>query len=311
MPKIVTEQQPSIADAKQALASALSPRLAPARQALQRLRQHPPQVLLLEGGTSEERFALALWQAAYLNCPHATPEGPCLDCPVCLQVGAGLFQNIHLLDGRTGNISIASVRETRASVAEAPYGDGYRTILLVEAQALRAEAANALLKVLEEPRPRVCFLLLAPQRDRLLPTLVSRGWTLTLPWPIPDASDETIPPELHEWASALRTFLSTGRDFLKLTSVKGGVDAELALRLVLLLQKSLSASRTLPPKGQGTLARSLSILSAQDFVCACDLLAQCQRSLNAAVKPSLVLEWMAVRLYILLRKSRARLYQKR
>ena len=105
-----------------------------------------------------------------------------------------------MLDGREGSIKIETVRELRTILGEAPRGDGKRVVILAEAQSLGVEAANALLKSLEEPRPGVCFLLLAPQRERLLPTLVSRGWVVTLAWP--EAGTPST-PELFQWEEAL------------------------------------------------------------------------------------------------------------
>ncbi|HIU17095.1 MAG TPA: DNA polymerase III subunit delta [Candidatus Avidesulfovibrio excrementigallinarum] len=300
---VAEEPQLSQQEAKQAFAPALAPALEQIRATLQRLAGSPPQVLILEGGRAVERLAVAKWYAAQLNCPHVTSAGPCLDCPVCLQTGAGILQDCTLL-GVQEPVSIEAVREVRSRAAEAPHGRGWRVIVLAEAQFLRAEAANALLKVMEEPRPNLCFLLLAPQRGKLLPTLVSRGWVLTLPWPVPDSDDASLPGELGSWIAALDDFLSTGRGWFEKTSVKNAVDADLARQLILAVQKSLAA----------TLARRTAAcrLGARfaglpDAGCAYvdDVLAQCQRSLDlpTPVNPALVLDWMAVRLYLAVRKS--------
>lgn len=175
------EQLPTREEAEAAFALALDARQERVRAALNKLASDPPQVLILEGGSVAERFSVALWHAARLNCPEGRP--PCLHCPACLQIGANLFHDLYVLDGREGSIKIETVRELRTILGEAPRGDGKRVVILAEAQSLGVEAANALLKSLEEPRPGVCFLLLAPQRERLLPTLVSRGWVVTLAWP--------------------------------------------------------------------------------------------------------------------------------
>ncbi|MFQ8736457.1 MAG: DNA polymerase III subunit delta [Bilophila wadsworthia] len=168
-------------------------------------RSDPPQVLILEGGSVAERFSVALWHAARLNCPEGRP--PCLHCPACLQIGANLFHDLYVLDGREGSIKIETVRELRTILGEAPRGDGKRVVILAEAQSLGVEAANALLKSLEEPRPGVCFLLLAPQRGASLPTLVSRGWVVR--WRGGAGTPST--PELFQWEEALAEFGPPGR----------------------------------------------------------------------------------------------------
>lgn len=306
MAKKSTAEEPQLSqqEARQAFTPALSPALERIRATLQKLADNPPQVLVIEGGCAEERLAIAKWYAARLNCPHTTPAGPCLDCPVCLQTGAGVLQDCTLL-GVQEPVTIDAVREVRVRAAEAPHGGGRRVIVLAEAQFLRAEAANALLKVLEEPRPNLCFLLLAPQRGRLLPTLVSRGWVITLPWPLPNPDDASLPSDLQTWIETLDTFLGTGRGWFEKTSVKNAVDADLARRLVLTVQKGLSASLAHKDSTGCRLGARFAKLPDSGCVYVDDVLAQCQRSLDlpTPVNPALVLDWMAVRLYLAVRRS--------
>ena len=86
------EQLPTREEAEAAFALALDARQGRVRAALDKLASDPPQVLILEGGSVEERFSVALWHAARLNCPD--PQPPCLHCPSCLQIGASLFQDL-------------------------------------------------------------------------------------------------------------------------------------------------------------------------------------------------------------------------
>ena len=293
------EQLPTREEAKAAFALALDPRQDRVRTALDRLAADPPQVLILEGGSADERFSVALWHAARLNCPETQP--PCLYCPACLQIGASLFQDLYILDGREGSIKIETVRELRTILGEAPRGNGKRVVILAEAQSLGVEAANALLKSLEEPRPGVCFLLLAPQRERLLPTLVSRGWVVTLAWPEATAPSS---PELQDWEAALGTFIASGQGWLERTSGKGAVDADMARRIVLAVQKAQAA--ILARRDGGPLGTRLAILPEAGHLHVTDLLAQCQESLDYGVSPALVLNWLATRLHIVYRHARLR-----
>ena len=268
------EQLPTREEAEAAFALALDARQERVRAALNKLASDPPQVLILEGGSVAERFSVALWHAARLNCPEGQP--PCLHCPACLQIGANLFHDLYVLDGREGSIKI-------------------------ETQSLGVEAANALLKSLEEPRPGVCFLLLAPQRERLLPTLVSRGWVVTLAWP--EAGTPST-PELFQWEEALAEFMASGQGWLDKTSGKGAVDAALARRIVLSVQKAQAALHA--GRDGGPLGRRLAILPEAGHLHVNDLLAQCQESLDYMVSPPLVLNWLATRLHIVYRHARLR-----
>lgn len=297
------ETLPTPESAAASFAPALGERHAPLRAELDRLASAPPQVLILEGGTADERYAVALWHAARLNC-RAEGARPCLTCPVCLQTGAEIHQDLAILDGRLGSIKIETVRELRGILGQAPHGDGVRIIILAEAQALGIEAANALLKSLEEPRPGLCFLLLAPQRERLLPTLVSRGWTLTLPWPLPGETRRDA--ELAEWEDTLARFLRSGQGFFAKSGAKGALDVALARRLVVLLQKALAACfPDMDPARRSPLSLLLQPLAEPARLHAHELTVQCQASLDAQVNPVLAVEWLAVRLSVLCRAANA------
>lgn len=296
------ERLPSREEARQVYEPAQSPRHARSREILRRLRAAPPQVMIMEGGTVDERAAMALWYAALHSCPEA--DAPCLECAACLQVGAGFHADVSVLDGRAGSIGIDAVRELRASLSEAPRGDGRRVVLLMEAQSLGVEAANALLKSLEEPRPKLCFALLAPQRERLLPTLVSRGWTLTLAWP---EFSTRVPESLAPWVRALDDFLATGQGLFAATSVKGALDADMARQLIVCVQKGLA---TVMASGCGEassapFATQLGLLPEAGCTYVSDLLAQAQTSLDFMVNPALVMDWLGVRLYQAVSRSRA------
>ena len=151
----------------------------------------PRQVLLLEGGSEEQRLDLARYWAARCNCPqaaHAENGAPCLACPVCLQIASGEYLDLAAYDGRISNredeenpglvraFNMQRVRELKSRLRDAPHGQGRRVVLLMGLSLNRDEAANALLKALEEPSPTTVFVLLAPQREQLLPTLVSRSF---------------------------------------------------------------------------------------------------------------------------------------
>jgi DNA polymerase-3 subunit delta' len=290
------ETLPSRENAAAALAPALHERHARVREAMLRLRRDPPQVLLLEGGLEHERFSMALWYAALLNCELAPP---CLSCPTCLQIGADLFADLHIIDGRNASIKIESIRELRALLGEAPRGGGKRVVVLAEAQALIPQAANALLKSLEEPNPGTVFALLAPQRGRLLPTLVSRGWTLTLAWPDVAAP---LPEDMRAWADALGRFLLHGQGWFDLTGVKGAVDAKAARQAVLVFQKALAAVSA--GRNAGELGPALEPLPPTARFAMRDALANAQESLDFMINPALVLDSLVTRLFLITHSRR-------
>lgn len=269
------------------------------QELMDRLAEDPPQVLLLEGGTVDEREAMALYWAARLNCKHQ--GSACGRCPICIQIRDRVHTDLKILDGREAKIKIDEVRELKPLFGQPPRGDGWRVVLFNEAQELTPQAANALLKSLEEPSRGTVFLLLTPQREWLLPTLVSRSWVLTLAWPgEPRSSDD-----IRDWQNALMTFWRTGKGWFIRTGAKGAVDKDLAMGVVLACQHELV--RTLSGLGDPSTSSDMSTGFAKvrpEALKRIDLaLAHAQDTLSTPtpVNPALVLDWLATRVYGVIR----------
>ncbi|MEF2231393.1 MAG: DNA polymerase III subunit delta' [Pseudodesulfovibrio sp.] len=258
---------------------------------LNAIAHDPPQSMVIEGGDADSRVALALYWAMRLNCESGGV--PCGRCPACRQIADLAFKDLLFFDGREGLIKVQSVREQRGTWGQPPSGDGYRVTIFAEAQMFMTEAANALLKSLEEPRPGNVFILAAPQRERLLETLVSRSWVVTLAWPDVRVND----PGISAWTEALAECWRTGRGWFGRTSSKGAVDRDLAMAVVLGMQRELREALS------GSCATPLSARLAQTY----DarglrriglVLEQAQDALNTQVpvNPAMVLDWAATRM---------------
>jgi DNA polymerase III subunit delta' len=72
-------------------------------------------------------------------------------------------------------VAIDQVRDLKQEAAYPPYEGKWKVFILEDAEQMRAEAANSLLKVLEEPPPGIVIILLAESIEALLPTLISRS----------------------------------------------------------------------------------------------------------------------------------------
>jgi DNA polymerase-3 subunit delta' len=257
---------------------------------LDALAGDPPQSIVVEGGTADERVALALYWAMKLNCRIGNP--PCGTCPACRQIVDLAFNDLLFFDGREGLIKVDNVREARPVWGQPPNGDGYRVTIFAEAQQFMTESANALLKSLEEPRPGNVFILAAPQRERLLETLVSRSWVVTMAWP----DIRTNSPEINEWTAALTGFWRSGRGWFERTSPKGAVDKDIALQVVLGMQRELR--ECLRGECASPVARAMSSYGPAGLRRIDLALCQAQEALNTQVpvNPALVLDWIATRM---------------
>jgi len=275
----------------------LSPRQKLAEERLGQLAKNPPQVLVIEGGSAAEREAVALAYAAILNCEH----GGCGECESCVQVREKVHLDLIFLDGSEESIKVDDVREIRQKVGEPPRGPGHRVVILTEAQGLTPQAANALLKCMEEPRPGNCFALLAPQRERLLPTLVSRAWTLTLAWPEPCGSrspDDAA--AATDGLAALERFWRTGCGLFSLSAAKTRLTRQAAQHILLALSKELAD--ILAGRPASALADFLNNRLGLAGLRRLDLLLEsAQEALIGQVNPSLTLEWLATRVSLWLR----------
>ncbi len=255
-------------------------------------RTDPPNVLLLEGSDLEEREKCAFYWSALLNCPNASPA-PCLQCSVCKLVFASTFRDQYFFSGREGSIKIEDVRDIRNIMGQKPEFEGFRVFIISQAQELTSSAANALLKSMEEPMPGNVFVLLAPERNKLLPTLVSRSWILTLSWSDSGcAEDEAI----QNWLHCLLQFWETGRGLFDQTAKKNSIDVHLVRQIIAACQKSLLQLMIGEPDNQVCKYWSRSL--GNNYLGSLDnLFKKCLQALEQQVNPCLVLDWMAVQIY--------------
>lgn len=265
---------------------------------LEALATAPPQALILEGGNAGERAAVAMWLAARLNCRE--PGTPCGLCATCRQILEKVFLDLQYFDGGLESLKVDTMREVRRLVGEPPRGSGTRVVILAEAQALTDEASNALLKAMEEPRPGNMFVLLAPQRERLFATLVSRSWVLTLAWPdttVPAAGGDADDPE--PLLDALHAFWRTGRGWFG--AGKSRPSRLAAERTLTELSRELAAA--LAGRDDTPLAAQLSACRDPDVIRRLDLLlAESQEALILSVNPALTLDRLATQASLWLRR---------
>jgi DNA polymerase-3 subunit delta' len=134
---------------------------------------------LFTGPPGSGRSVAARAFAAALLCP----DGGCGRCPSCHQVRAGTHADLLLV--RPDGLSYG-VKQTRSLVlraAGAPAGGRWQVVVFTDADRATEQAANALLKAIEEPAPRTVWLLCAPSAEELVTTIRSRCRLVTLRTP--------------------------------------------------------------------------------------------------------------------------------
>ena len=134
-----------------------------------------PNAYLLVGPDGVGKRRLALEMAKALNCA-AEGSRPCDHCACCTQIGRGVHPDVqHLVpSGASDAIRIDEVRQLLGRLALRPFSARVQVAVIEHVERFTEEAANSLLKVLEEPSARAHFLLTTSMVRDCLPTVVSR-----------------------------------------------------------------------------------------------------------------------------------------
>ena len=98
---------------------------------------------------------------------------PCNECDICQAITEGRSLDVIEIDAAS-NTGVDDIRALREKVNYAPAQAEYKVYIIDEVHMLSTNAANALLKTLEEPPPRVIFVLATTEAHKMLPTTVSR-----------------------------------------------------------------------------------------------------------------------------------------
>jgi DNA polymerase III subunit delta' len=110
---------------------------------------------------------------------HNKAEGdvlPCRTCVYCDQLKKGIHPDVYFLKKEEDkkNITVEQVREMQKMLYLASFLNSYKFAIIEHAEDMSESAQNAILKILEEPKPKTILILLISDLNLLLPTIVSR-----------------------------------------------------------------------------------------------------------------------------------------
>jgi DNA polymerase-3 subunit gamma/tau len=130
---------------------------------------------LFSGPRGSGKTTLARLLAKAVNCQNRkeSQAEPCNKCSSCLEIMKGGAIDLIEIDAASHR-GIDDIRELKNGIKFSPTKSNYKVFILDEAHQLSKDAANALLKTLEEPPSHAILVLATTQVHKMIPTIVSR-----------------------------------------------------------------------------------------------------------------------------------------
>jgi len=128
---------------------------------------------LFSGHRGTGKTTLARIFAKAINCENRKGSEPCNKCKSCLEINSGRAIDLIEIDAAS-NRGIDEIRSIKEGIRFSPTFLKYKVLILDEAHQLSKEAANALLKILEEPPAYAVFILATTEAHKMIPTIASR-----------------------------------------------------------------------------------------------------------------------------------------
>ncbi|MBZ5535892.1 MAG: AAA family ATPase [Acidobacteriia bacterium] len=224
------------------------------RQALETKRF--PDSLLFAGSEGIGKRTLALMLAKALNCLEV--EGSfCNHCASCRKIEAGTHPDVGVVGllEEKHFLQIDQIRQARKDVFYQPFEGRCRVIIIDEADRMKDDGANSILKMLEEPPPSTKIILLTTKFHSLLPTVRSRCQVFSF---------SPVPLPLVRQFLEGRSDLTTGDRELCARLARGSIGRALSL--------DLESYRSLRSEVMELIQASLITHSAEGIVAAADVL---------------------------------------
>jgi DNA polymerase III delta prime subunit len=162
------------------------------RMGIEKQALHHAYCLMGDHQETGQESLMQLW-AEQLLCQSTVGSLPCDICPSCQAMKRGNHEDVLQVTPAEGKrvIDIDAAHSVRQHLSKKPLFARYRVVLIPAMERMTPSCANALLKTLEEPPQHAILLMTASKKERILPTLLSRLYTLYVP-PLAKESIHTV-----------------------------------------------------------------------------------------------------------------------
>ncbi len=196
---------------------------------------HVSHAYLFAGNSMGQLHRLALSFSACINCR----DGGCNHCDVCKTTIGGVHPNILTVEPEGSILRVEEILNLQRFMGMSAYGPGKKICIIKEAELMNTEAANRLLKTLEDPPdPGSVFILLSEDITVMLPTIVSR--CLVYQWKFEFDENKDEKTDFH----ILKKYLDSGLKEIIGGDGTGSSALDLSLRILEVSKKMEAGLKT-------------------------------------------------------------------
>ncbi len=168
--------------------------------------QQFPHSVLFSGTRGIGKWTLAQFLAKAMNCRNAQNDF-CDDCGPCRRISENTYPDVKNVAPEGQFTKIDQMRDVSREAYFKPFEGRYRVFIIDEAEKLKEEAANSILKTLEEPPETSILILITSRPNDLLPTIRSRCQNYRFA-PLPPADIEQLLQKRTQWSPDDRQLLA-------------------------------------------------------------------------------------------------------
>lgn len=141
---------------------------------------------IIYGGNRHQRDELSIFLSMLLNCGESYP---CLECDACTKIKKRIYPDVRWVVPSKSVLSIDDVRDVKENIYITPYS-GNKKVYIFDVEYMKDEAANAFLKILEEPPAHGVLVIQSSNISFFLPTIISRCQKIRLNYILPEHDED-------------------------------------------------------------------------------------------------------------------------